>query len=379
MPIHHRQWLYLLLLSTLMLPPASTAASLSPAVYQALQQAQRALKEGQPKRAGKYLKRAQSKARKTYDRALIEQNRAYVSMAAKDYPAAKQAITQALANQALPPGAAADLRYLQAQLLVRDRRTPQAITHLQALLHNNPKPPDGAQRLLAKLYLRNKQPQQAATLLEQLLKNSPKANDEVYDLLASADYRLHRYRHSIPLLKTLIRHHPANQGYWTRLIASQLAGDHPRQALATQELAHKQGYLSSTKDIQRLARLYRHRGLPLAAAKLLQQAIEQGQLPSTTAKLRELADAWQQAREWHKAGATLEQALTGCDESDRGPLHLQLGIAYYHAQDWQGAYRQLSLANGYAQTQPRAQQWLARLHNGHPDPGTAPSAGETSG
>ena len=366
----------LLLLSALILPLTSTAASLSPAVYQALQQAQRALKQQQPKQAEKYLKRAQSKARKAYDRALIEQNRAYIAMAAGDYPAAMQAITQALANKTLPARAAGDLRYLQAQLLARDGRTPQAITRLQALLRNNAKPPKGAQRLLAKLYLHNQQLRKAATLLEQLLKSTPKANDEVYDLLATADYRLQRYRHSIPLLKTLIQHQPANSGYWTRLIASQLAAGRTQQALATLALAHQQGYLNTAKDNKRLARLYRHQGLPLAAAKLLQRAIEQQRLPSTTANLRELADAWRQAREWHKAGTVLEQALAHCHDEDKGPLHLQLGMACYHARDWQGAYRQLTLAGDYTQTRSEAQQWLARL-NHRPHPSSPAPSGET--
>jgi len=379
MPTHHPHWLHLLLMllpSTLMLPTAGTAASLSPAVYQALQQAQRALKEQQPKQAEKYLNRAHSKARNAYDRALIAQNRAYVSMAVKDYPAAMQAITQALAHKALPAGAAGDLRYLQAQLLARDARTPQAISRLQALLRNKPKPPEGAQDLLARLYLRNQQLQPAATLLEQMVQHQPKAKDEVYDLLAATDYRLQRYQRSIPLLKTLIRRQPANSGYWTRLIASQLAADRNQQALATLELAHQQGYLNHAKDTQRLARLYRRHGLPLAAAKLLQQAIEQDRLPSTTANLRELADAWRQAREWRNMGLTLEQTLAACDDRDKGPLHLQLGIAYYHTRDWRGAYRQFGLANGYAQTQARAQQWLDRLDNQHP--GTAPASAETN-
>ena len=368
MPTYHRQWPYLLLLGLLMLPPpASTAASLSPAVYQALQQAQQALEEGQTKQAKKYLKRAQRKARKAYDRALIAQNQAYVAMAAEDYPAAMQALTEALANKALPTGAARDLRYLKAHLLVRDGQTSPAITELQALLHDHPKTADGARRLLAKLYLRNGQPRQAATLLEALLKHRNKADDEVYDLLAAADYRLQRYRHAIPLLKTLIRRHPAEPGYWTRLIASQLADDRPQQALATLELAHAQGYLNGAEDSRRLARLYRHQGLPVAAAKLLQQAIEQGRLAPTTANLKELADAWRQAREWRKASATLEQALAAGNEQDKGPLHLQLGIAYYHARDWRGAYRQLSLANDLSQDQAPARQWLARLKSQHPN------------
>lgn len=301
------RWHFLLLLMML-IQPAAASTSLTPSVYQDLQQLQQALDEQHPEQARALLERARKHGRTAYDRALIEQNQVYVAMASHDYGTAAEAITRALASKQLPIRSINDLQYLLAQLLARDGNTAAAIELLQALLQRKTSP-DGARLLLARLYLRNQQARQAAELLRPMIGHQHTVGTPAHDLFAVAEFRLGRYRQAATLLETLLRQQPQRSAYWLRLAASQQAAGDNNQALTTLQLAYYQGALTRPEELLRLARLYRSQGLPVQAALLLQRQIDTQQITPTTALLRELASAWQQAREWRRATDTLKQAL----------------------------------------------------------------------
>lgn len=352
---------------------ADPPAALSEAVYRALQQAQRALDQGQPGLALERVEHAATLAGNDYDHALVAQNRVYVELARDDPEAALRAAEAALARRALPRRAAADLRYLRAQLLARQGRTADAIGALEHWLRGRRDPPVAAELLLARLYQRSNQPEQAAARLERLLTRKPGTDSALYRELLETQYRLGHHTRVVELAKTLIARDPQDADAWTRLAAGQLAAGDPQQSLATLALAHRQGRLRQAQDLLRQVQLYRREGLPWQAAELLRALLDRGELAASPANLLLLADAWQQAREWQAAAMTLERLLSLLDgraqptaHPDIGQLYLRLGIAHYRSQNWSAAGHAWRRASDQPSTRAAAGEWLATLDRDHP-------------
>jgi tetratricopeptide (TPR) repeat protein len=133
------------------------------------------------------------------------------------------------------------------------------------------------------------------------------------------------------------------KSYWIQLAAvySELGRD--LDSLAAQQLAHAQGLLTTDRELTRLAQLYLFNDLPFAAARVIQQGLDDGLVEDKSSNWRLHGDAWLAAREYEKALAPLHKAA---ELSDDGDLYLRLGQVYVQREEWSKAVETLGQALG---------------------------------
>jgi tetratricopeptide (TPR) repeat protein len=114
-----------------------------------------------------------------------------------------------------------------------------------------------------------------------------------------------------------------------------------RKALASQQLAYQEGFLTEDKELRRLAQMYLFHDLPFRAATVLDRAIEEEKVESDTKALELLGNSWLAAREYDRALDPLERAA---EVSEDGELFLRLGRVYIQREEWDKAAEELNKA-----------------------------------
>jgi hypothetical protein len=132
-----------------------------------------------------------------------------------------------------------------------------------------------------------------------LQKDKPSQNP--YILKIQSYYERKMYKKAIKVLETVVQIFPEEKQWWTRLgMFYMLAEDYPK-ALATLDLAYKQGYLEKESEIKTLANLYASNEIPYQAAIILEKAIASGVVKRDDSSISRLANAWHAADHIDKA------------------------------------------------------------------------------
>lgn len=144
----------------------------------------------------------------------------------------------------------------------------------------------------------------------------------------------------IDMLEILVIRYPAKE-YWIHLASAfGEVGDTDRQ-LATYELAHAQGYLTSGAEIVLLSQLLLQAEVPYRAGQLLQAGLENGTVENSAEGWRLLAQAWDQAQEHDAAIAALRQAAA---LSDDGEIHARIAQSCANLGQWEAAATEAATA-----------------------------------
>lgn len=337
--------LALCLLATGLPMTAAAGPGLSKSLYQALEKVRNRIQDGQAEQALALLKQVDGQARDDYSRAIVEQTYGYAWVELDKLEAAAKAFRRALELDALPESAQNNVRYNLAGILARTGKSAEARRLLEAYLATEKDPPVQARILLAQLYLEAGNYQASVRLLEQVRAEQQQPDETVLLLLVSAYSEQKQLRRTLPLLQELIRIAPRRASYWQQLAAAHLSLGQDEQGLAVLESAYLQGLTLSTSQLQYLARLYLHQGLPYKAGRLIEKEMTRGHLNAASANRRLAAQAWQMARENEKAIATLQQAVADEEEPD---LFQQLVGLYLVDERWDDAARVLE--QGIAKT-----------------------------
>jgi len=128
-----------------------------------------------------------------------------------------------------------------------------------------------------------------------------KPSQNPYILKIQSYYERKMYKKAIKVLETVVQVFPEEKQWWTRLgMFYMLAEDYPK-ALATLDLAYKQGYLEKESEIKTLANLYASNEIPYQAAIILEKAIASGVVKRDDSSISRLANAWHAADNIDKA------------------------------------------------------------------------------
>ena len=122
--------------------------------------------------------------------------------------------------------------------------------------------------------------------------------------------------------------------YWIQLAGMYGELEQEKKQLATMEIAYQRGFITSASDTFNLAQLYYYHQVPFKGAKLMEQAIANGVLPTNLRNLEFLAQSWQAAQEVDKAIPVMQQAS---DLSDNGKLDIQLALLFYNNSEYEKA------------------------------------------
>ncbi|TVR01245.1 MAG: hypothetical protein EA399_02280 [Desulfovibrionales bacterium] len=203
------------------------------------------------------------------------------------------------------------------------------------------------------------------TAIQELLQAGSKAPLEWYDMLLAALHHDGQYAEMIRLLPGIMEQRPNDKRYWQQLAAAHLQLNQERRAAAVLAAGHHKGVFNQPQDIIQVTQMLRQAETPHLGARILEQALNNGQLRSTKDNLNLLADAWLQAREIQKAATILVQKV---EQSEDCATRLRIGRLFVQIEDWSAAAGQLEHATGArcAEVRPDALLLLgmAAFHQG---------------
>ena len=407
LPEHHvfgtvlclrRAWPWLLALVLPVLQSAVLAGQgdgLSPQSYQRLNVIHGLIDAGKTTEAIKSLQELlASVGQRRYERAVVLQNLGHVRASREEYRAAIEAFDESLSLGVLPQNAEQQMRYNLSQLYLVTDRPDRAVTVLEAWFKLAESPPADAWLLLGHTHAELGDYRKAVPALQQAIQLADSPPADWYENLLAMHYELRSYRDCAELLGQMIRLFPDRDDYWRQLSGIYMTMEQPARALAVMELVWRNGHLTAEADLIRLARLYLYEEIPFKAARLLEDAMQAGQIRKNADNRTLLATAWALARErdqaihsyrlaaqsstgadvdftlaqlylederWTEAAQALETALGKPGLKTPGTAWLLLGIARYELEATGPARAAFTRATGYAESGKTARQWLEHL------------------
>lgn len=305
--------------------PERPRGSLSPRIGDKLQQALAAYQADEITRAITTLNGVDGAS--AFEQAQIDRFLGNLYAMAAQYAKASQHLAAALASDQLSAVDHAQALRLQADLALQQQQYAVAIDHYQQWL-------DFTGGELADVYLRQaqahyqlKQYAQMIRPLQRAIALSPQPDRNAYLLLLASYYERQLYPQAVKVLEQLVAHKPDDKRWWAQLGMLYLHTGDNTKALATLEGAYLAGLLNSGSERRTLAQLYAANGIPHKAARLQQQAMDEGLLAADERNLATLAGYWLAAKELAQALRLYQQLAAGGNGGyarQAGQIQLQL-------------------------------------------------------
>lgn len=330
-------------------------------------------------------------ADKHYEFALVHQHIAYIYLEQGNYAQGLLALEKTLEYaDTLPKETVQNLRYNLAQSAAQTENYQKAEQALDRWFAEEKRPSADAWYLRGLVQFKRQHSKQAVDFLNRALSMSFHENWAV--LLLSIHLELKEFSNAALILKQLVNAFPEKKEYWNNLCDVYLMTENYKRALAVLRLAAHRVRLDEKEHIK-LAHLYMHQGIPLAAAQLLQRAIDTRQVHSNASNFELLANSWAAARDpekelvylqraaklrndgnlyyrcaqillrmekWRDAVQMLDSALASKLQSP-GQSYLLKGIAAYQAGLIQTAIQAFQRAGQFDNTRNQAKAWLSQV------------------
>ena len=152
-------------------------------------------------------------------------------------------------------------------------------------------------------------------------------------LLRVCYWELKDFPNMLIVLKELVEEYPKDSYVLTLAGVYSELGDTKKQLALTESL-YESGYIEGKQHAVNLANLYLLHGIPYKAAKVLEENIDEGNIPADVRNLRLLSQAWYSAREDKKSIPPLVKAAA---VSDDGELYIRLTQSYLNLEMWNEA------------------------------------------
>ena len=332
-----------------------------------------------------------------YAKALMLRDLAAQAVEKKDYDQAAEYLEQAIAQNALSPQAAAQMRKDLTQLRVAGGKPADVIRTLEPRVKNNPQASAEERVALAAAYLQTKRYKDALPLLQRAVAANPNPDESWLQALYAAYVGAGQEKEAAPVLEKLVRRNPGRREYWLQLAGLHQKAGNKDRALATLELASRQGHLQSADERMQLVGLTAQLGAPFEAGSLMHSWMSSGEIPRNAENLEMLAGLWVAARESSlaidalraalelkpqpelyvqlgqllmdhdqnpDAALALSKALAGGNTrsgAESGAVLLALGTASYNAGNPDGAVEAFTGAARFAKSADAAREWLKFL------------------
>jgi tetratricopeptide (TPR) repeat protein len=216
-------------------------------------------------------------------------------------------------------------------------------------------------------------------------------NQNPYVLKIQSYYERKMYKESVKVLETVVQIFPNEKRWWTQLGMFYMLVENYPKALATLDLAYKQGYLEKGSEIKTLANLYASNEIPFQGAKLLEKHIASGLIKRDDQSIARLANAWHaaqhidkaakyygelakmtgKAKHYRKQGMLLKQdeqfkkAIVAFKKAldvgskNVGKLQMALAESYFYLEKYKKAYAAIKKAMKDPKTRKGAKGWVS--------------------
>ena len=329
-----------------------------------------------------------------YATALVLQTYAYLYAEMGKTELAITAIEQSMAMQSLPHEALHKLRYLSAQLHLNRGDDTGALTYLSDWFAEERAPSQEAHMLAARIYENLGDVLAAINHLERAMNQATPVQETTLRQLSALYLQVGRGQDAAAMLTQLIECDGGRADDWWRLSAVYRDLGEDRMALVLLLLAEQRGLLQKEANYLALVNYCLYLDLPYKAAKLLDTAMQRGQVAKSSEHWALLADAWAGAKETAKAIMAINRAVSLTDDpalhlkrarlaaaiadweqvlravedmlrhpspGQSGEAHLLAGIAHYFLEARSEAVQPFRRAQADSGTRTQADQWLHLL------------------
>lgn len=307
-----------------------------------------------------------------YERALAFRFLAYAASGQEDAEAAVRYFEKSVEQQALLVVEEASVRFNIATLQASMEQWEKVDETLSEWFHYVERPNGIAYYYLAiSRYQRQLYDEALAPALK-TLEVSKKPEERWLQLVAALHLQKEDFDSAIPILEELVIRFTKKQ-YWLQLSLIYGAGGDYQNALRVQQLAYAQDLLTTSEDLQRLARTYLFHDLPYPAARVLERGLVEGRIGPDRDLLELLGNSWIAAREYGKSIEPLQRAA---DLADDGRLYLRLGQVRVQREDWKEAtvLIEKAIEKGGLDEMGKAQMLLGISYFGDDHPASARKA-----
>ena len=217
-----------------------------------------------------------------------------------------------------------------------------------------------------------------------------KQNKNPYILKVTSYYESKKFKDAVKTLETVIQIFPEDKTWWNQLGMFYLLVEDYKKALATLDMAYKQGFLEKESEIKTLASLYSQNDVPYKAAVLLEKHIDSGLVTRDDKNLSSLANAWHasqhidkaakyygelakmtnSAKHYSKQGMLLKQdeqfkaAIVALNKAldlgakNKGRLQMSIAESHFYLEEYKQAYKAINLAMKDPKTKRSAKGWV---------------------
>jgi len=332
-------------------------------------------------------------ASKDYDKAYVQRFIAvmYATEGKHETDAIKY-LKKAIAPDILNEGDQGEAIKLLADLQMQTKDYQHALENYAKWMDFTGKQDAGTYVKIAQAYYELKQLDKMIEPADKAIKlYGNKQNQNPYILKVQSYYERKKYHDAVKVLETVVQVFPENKVWWTQLANFYLLVENYPKALATLDLAYKQGYLTKESEIKTLANLYASNEIPYKSATLLEKYIANGLIKRDDRSLASLANAWHAAQEikkaakyygelakmtnqskyYRKEGMLLQQdeqfekAITALNKSielgekDKSSIYMTLAQSYFYLNKYKLAYQAIKNAMKDPRTARAAKGWVS--------------------
>jgi tetratricopeptide (TPR) repeat protein len=306
-----------------------------PEVYELIARSQKHLEEKKYKESLSTLERAQRRFRlNAYEKALVFQLMGYVYVSQENFKKTIGVWEQAVAEKALPKSTELNLMYQLGQLYAAIENYNKSVELFERWLAAAKKPTPDSLYKVALANFQAKRYKSAINYCERAVRGTKRVKDSWRQLLRAAYVETKDFRNAVRVQKQFVERHPLKKSEWLQLSSmySQLKDD--RRAVAVLELAYKNGLLDKQNEYMNLAQNYMFLNVPYKAAEVMEDGIKRKIIKTDSKILKQLANAWQYARETDKALSPLGKAA---NLSAEGELYIQIAQIHLEKEQWNKA------------------------------------------
>ena len=332
------------------------------------------------------------KRAKPYGRARILCTLGGISVQDGENEAALDYLEQCVAEEALQPEEQLRNQFMVGQLQTMLGRYDDAIVTLENWIAQVETPAPSSYYTLAVTYYQAERAEEALAPAKKAVELSVDTPRESwYRLLLSLHLERQEFDEALALLDDMILAYP-KKAYWSQMAAIYSEKADSARSLSVQQLAKREGFVTESKDLMRVAQMLMVEGLPHQGAAVMKAGLEDGSIEPTKAAYQTYSDTLLQSREWELAveplakaaemnedGAlyvrlaqvnlqlgrwgdargALDNAFEKGDLNDEGQAHILYGIAAFNDKKWKTATRAFGRAERYAGTAETAGKWKA--------------------
>ncbi len=274
----------------------------------------------------------------SFDKAVVLRSMASAYSLKGEYKKAARALEDSVATKALPVDQQAEARKNLGELYVASGQYSKAVGHLESSI-SKAKSVTGEQYfMLANAYAQLKKYKKAAPYMQKAISRTAKPSEQWYRMLLALYYESGNYKGGVNTLRKMIQTFPPKKDYWLQLIAMYRHMNQDSAALAVNELAYKEGFITSPQELTDLANMMSRANLPYRSARLLEKEMQAGRLKRSSKNWEKVANAWNQAKEFDRAAAALKKASA---LHSTGELSFRLGQIYIEQENWKKAHAAL--------------------------------------